>query len=397
MTEATERRVPLKIRGKIDPYLFLSVIALVAFGIVMVFSASTAFSIKKCNTPYYFLVKHLIFTSIGLILMLIISRIDVMKLADPKKAYLLLGISALLCLIVFVPGIGTVRNGAHRWINLRISTFEPSELLKCAFVIWMAASLAKREPEKLRTLRFGFLPHVTVAGILAIVMVAQPDFGSAVLIFGICFAMMFLGGVRFLYIGGAGILASIGAAALIIAEPYRVKRVVSFLDPWKDPLGKSYQVVQSLIAFGSGGLWGRGLGQGRQKLFYLPEMHTDFILANVGEELGFIWVLIILALFAILVFRGFHQAISARNRFLSLLSSGIAVLLGAEIIINGGVVMSLLPTKGIALPFISYGGSSELMSFIVVGLLMAAGRRADERTRAYLARMARAKAVGGRS
>jgi cell division protein FtsW len=286
------------------------------------------------------------------------------KIAVP----LLFGCMVLLVL-VFVPGIGGAAKGASRWIRFPGFNFQPSELAKIALIFYMAYSIDKKQ-EKVRFFSTGFLPYMVLLAILLGLLLKQRDMGAALTLVTVAFLMLFVAGTRPRYILGMGVLAIPFVCYLVMTESYRLRRIKAFLDPWKDPTDSGFQIIQSWLAFGNGGVIGQGLGEGKQKLFYLPEAHTDFILSVVGEELGLIGVLVITAMFFLLVQRGMRVALYAQDDFGRYLAFGIVVLLGIEAFVNVGVVTGLLPTKGLALPFISYGGSSLIVSLFAIGVLL---------------------------
>ncbi|MBZ0273908.1 putative lipid II flippase FtsW [bacterium] len=324
-----------------------------------------------------YLQRQIVFFIIGLAVMAWVASWDYRRLADRRIAYvLLLGAMGALAL-THAPGIGKSVNGAARWIALGSVRVQPGEFAKVAVVIFLAMSIARRGEEKMRSLKFGVMPNVTIPGVVIGLLMLQPDFGSSVIVAAIVGVMLFVGGARLWHLG-LGALASAGLfAGALIAAPYRMRRMLAFLDPWEDYRGSGYQTIQSLVAFGSGGVTGRDLGAGRQKLAYLPEIHTDFVFSNLGEELGFIGAFVAIALFSVLIFRGMIVARRAADPFGRLLGFGAIALIGIQVIINMGVVMGLLPTKGLALPFFSYGGSSLIASFILIGLLLSVSRYAD--------------------
>jgi len=369
-----------------DGILLVLVFVLVTVGIVMVYSASFKFAAERHGSGDYFLKRQLVFAALGILAMMGLMRFDYRVLRERKAVYgILLGI-LLLLVLVLIPGIGVEVNGTRRWMRLGPLNVQPAELAKFGVILFLARSLVEKR-DRIRTFEFGFLPHILIPGVFALMILAQPDFGNAVIVGAIAMIMMFAAGVRWRYLTGLGLAGLAGVAALVAVSPYRLKRVMVFLNPWEDPQGSCYQIVQSLIAFGSGGLFGKGLGEGRQKLFYLPELHTDFIFSNVGEELGLAGVLVMMILFVLLIYRAFRIALLAPDRFGTMLGFGIASLLALQVTINMGVVMSILPTKGLVLPFISYGGSSLLVSLGMVGILLSISSRSEaflERSRAGL-------------
>lgn len=350
-----------------DMIILLMVVMLTCFGVVMVYSASSVMAAKKFNDGFYFLKRQGLYALLGFGVMAVAMQIDYhfwRKFAVP----MLLGCLVLLVL-VFIPGIGGTAKGASRWIRFPGFNFQPSELAKVALIVYMAYSLDKKQ-EKLKEFMSGFVPYMVILAILLAILLKQHDMGAALTMGTVALVMLFAAGTRPRYIFGMGVLAAPFAWYLVVTEAYRMRRITAFLDPWQDPTNSGFQIIQSWIAFGTGGIFGQGLGEGKQKLFYLPEAHTDFILSVVGEELGFVGVMVIAAMFLLLLQRCIRVALGAEDNFGRFLAFGIAILLGLEAFINMGVVTGMLPTKGLALPFISYGGSSLIISLFAIGLLL---------------------------
>ena len=286
--------------------------------------------------------------------------------------YPLLVGSACLLIAIHISGLGVSVGGAKRWLGLGGFTFQPAELVRFAMVLYLAYSLSKKQ-EQVRDFAIGFVPHVVVLGTFTALILLQPDFGSAVLLAALTWIMMFVGGVRLLHLlSPLPILLPIGYFVMVNAA-YRIKRLASFWDPWQYAAAEGYQIVHSLMAFGTGGLWGTGIGKGYQKLFYLPEPHTDFIFSVIGEELGLLGVSIVLTLYTLIIWRGVIIARNASDAFGAYIAIGLTVALGLQVVVNMGVALGLLPTKGLPLPFLSYGGSSLLVSMAAVGVLMNIG------------------------
>ncbi|WP_085440997.1 putative lipid II flippase FtsW [Magnetofaba australis] len=365
-----------RIKGPHIDYLLMAVaITLVAIGLVMVYSASSPMAIRKFGDPTYFALRNLVFAGGGLLTMLWVSRLPVSTIRSIGQFGF--WVSLLLLMLVLIPGIGIEGGGARRWINLGAFTMQPSELFKVTLALFVA-HLLTANPERVHKLRGGLAPILGVFGVAAALLMSEPDFGATVTAGAVLLGMIFISGVRVAWIISLLAVAVPAAAIGVIMAPYRFKRVISFLDPWDDPLGSDFQLVQSLLAFGNGGLTGMGLGEGRQKQFYLPESHTDFIFAVIGEELGLFMVLFMILLFSILVWRGFSIARRSQDRFVSLAATGISMLIGVQTMANMGVVMGLLPPKGLTLPLVSYGGSSLIVSMGAVGLLLAFSRAASD-------------------
>lgn len=355
-----------------DLGLLFPVLLLVGMGIVMVYSASSALALKKFGSDYFFLKKQAMFSLIGIVVLVAFSYI-------PFRLYRVLVYPALAAAIVMLvavafTGLGVTAGGSARWLQIGPVRFQPSELARLALVIYMAYSMSKKE-DLLRDFYVGFLPHILVLGLFMALLLVQPDFGSIVIFAALTWIMLFVGGCRITHLlSVVVVLAPLGWLFMNQAE-YRVRRLMSFLDPWQYPADEGYQIVHSLMAFGTGGITGAGIGRGYQKLFYLPEPHTDFIFSVVGEELGLIGVMIVIFLYGIMLMRGVRIARHARDRFGSLLAMGITVTLGLQVCINMGVAMGLLPTKGLTLPFLSYGGTSLLINMAAVGIMMNIGAR----------------------
>lgn len=351
----------------LDSLLLLTVLTLLGIGIVMVYSSSAAISYADYGTGIYYLRRQAMWAGIGLMTMFIVAKIPYWRYEDLAKP-ILAGI-VLALVLVLIPGIGHVVNGARRWLDLGFSRFQPSEFAKMAIVIYMAYSLTQKQA-RLGNLAGGVLPHIAVVGVICGLILKEPDLGTAVAIGGTVFIMWFVAGFRMTHL-----FALVGATVPVLgyaiwSEEYRRSRFLAFLNPWADPLRDGFHIIQSLYALGSGGLFGLGLGQSRQKLFYLPERHTDFIFAILGEELGFIGAIFVLSLFFCFAWRGYKIAITAPDTFGSLLAAGITTMITLQAIINIGVVTGSMPITGIPLPFISFGGSSLIPVLSGVGILL---------------------------
>lgn len=356
----------MKKERRLDPILLFTIMILVGLGIVMVYSASFVIAAQRIGDPYHFLKKQAIAAVLGMGLMFGAARFDYHRwqlLSIP-----LLVLSAILLGVLIFPGMRHEVSGSSRWFRLWFLSFQPSELAKLALVLYLARVFARKE-EKIKQFSVGFLPPMIVLGIFFLLVLAQPDFGTGMLFVMLVFILLFSAGARLLYLGGAVLAALPASLFLATRAEYRVERILSFLNPWKDPGNAGFQIIQSFLAFGHGKLWGVGLGEGRQKLFYLPEVHTDFIFSVIGEELGLIGVTILLVLFVILLIRGAQISFRASDLFGINLAFGITVLLALQTLVNMGVVLGLLPTKGSTLPFISYGGTSLIVNLMAVGIL----------------------------
>jgi len=350
-----------------DVQLLFPVLFLVGIGIVMVYSASSALAIKKFGSDYFFLKKQALFAFAGVVV-LVISR------HFPYRyyrilAYPLLGLSMALLAVIQFTDLGLSVGGSTRWMRLGSFSFQPSELARIALVIYLAYSMEKKR-EKIKNFSIGFVPHVMVLGVFVILIFIQPDFGSVAILGALTWIMLFIGGVRFSQLLGSLLVVLPVGYLLLINAQYRVKRILGFLNPWEFPADEGYQMVHSLMAFGTGGLWGTGIGKGYQKLFYLPEPHTDFIFSVIGEELGLLGVLIIIGLYVWIVMRGIAIARNAPDLFGAYLAVGLTVAMGLQIVVNMGVTLGLLPTKGLTLPLLSYGGTSLLLNMASIGILM---------------------------
>lgn len=350
-----------------DPVLLGVIIAMLIIGIVMTYSSSAVKGYLYYDDPYHFFKAELIWVAMGLVAMTIALNLDLNLINRWIKP--LFYISILLLLLVKVPGIGRTVNGATRWIGVGPLSLQPSEVVKITTVFLMARFLASN-PYNITSFRKGIIPSLALLALVAGLVMLQPDLGTTLVIAATVFFMLFAVGAKIWHMAGLG-LAGVSLIVLaIIAEPYRMRRIFAFLDPWADPSGKGYQTIQSLLALGPGGLFGLGLGQSRQKFLYLPENHTDFIFAMIGEELGFVGASLVVILFFLFMWRGYRAAIQVSNNYLGLLGIGLTSLIGIQAMINMGVVSGILPVTGITLPFISYGGTSLLFTMVCAGFLL---------------------------
>ena len=355
----------------LDHTLIVLTLALSLAGLVMVFSASAVVASNRFQDASYFLKRQLAWLALGLALMHITSRIDYAlwkKLAIP-----LLGVTGGLLALVLIPSIGVLAKGARRWLRVGPILLQPTEIAKVVTVIYLAAYLAAKE-DRLLSFQRGVLPPLILVGAMCGLILLQPDLGSVVVIGLVMFSLLFLAGAKLSHLVGLVLCGLPVVLGLILSSSYRRQRLMTFLAPWKDASDAGFQVTQSFLAFGSGGPFGVGLGEGKQKLFFLPEAHTDFVLALVGEELGFLGTAALMMLFLAFVIRGFSIAARARMPFGYFLGMGITLLIATQTLINAGVVTGLLPTKGLTLPFVSYGGSSLVISLIGVGILLSISR-----------------------
>ena len=357
-------------RGGADRTLIALWLGLLSIGLVMITSASIAFASEQYGDPWFFAKRHGFYLVLGLLGALVVAAVPI-KRWQQHAGWLMVATLVLMC-VVLVPGIGREVNGARRWLNLGVISVQVSEVAKFAAVLFFASFFARRHQE-LYTGWQGFVKPILVLALVCILLLLQPDFGSAVVLAGVALAMMFIAGVKLWHFGLLLIGALAALAALAIFEPYRMQRLVTFLDPWAAQFDSGYQLTQSLIAFGRGEWFGLGLGNSLQKLFYLPEAHTDFIAAIMAEELGLTGLVAILGVFAALIVRVFRIArasLSANRLFAAFAAYGIAILLTCQVFINVGVASGLLPTKGLTLPFISYGGSSLLVGCALVAFVI---------------------------
>lgn len=354
-------------RVAMDHTLLGITVILALIGLVMVFSASAVVAGNRFHDPGFFLKRQLMWLTVGLVLLHLVSRIDYIwwkRLAIP-----LLGLMVILLVLVLVPSFGVVANGARRWLRLGPISIQPAELAKLIAVIYLAAYLAKRE-DRITTFLGGLVPPLLVIGVLGGFVLLERDLGTVVVMGSVAISLLFLGGARISHLVSLGLCAAPVVLVLVLSSKYRRERLMTFLAPWKDASDAGFQITQSFLAFGSGGPFGVGLGEGKQKLFFLPEAHTDFVLALVGEELGLVGTGAIILLFALFVVRGFQVAARARMPFGRYLGMGITLLIGVQALINASVVTGLVPTKGLTLPFVSYGGSSLVTCMVGVGILL---------------------------
>lgn len=365
-SQATRRGAP---QGRYDPGIVLPAIGLASLGLVMVASSSISIADNQQVGAFYYLIRHVLFLGLGAGLACIIARCELARVE--RHAFLLLLLAFIVLLLVFLPGIGMRVNGARRWINLGVSGFQSVEIVKLILIIYLASYLV-RHRESVHASMLGVCKPLGISALLVGLLLAQPDFGSATLLLAVTLGMIWLGGARLRNLGLLAALAMPALAWAALFEDYRLKRLKSFLDPWADPFNEGFQLTQALIAVGRGEWFGVGLGASVQKLFYLPEAHTDFILAVIAEELGFAGILLVLGLFAWLVGSGLRLGLKAMERgqrFGGYCAFGISLLLAFQALVSIGVNLGVLPTKGLTLPLISSGGSSVLMTCAAIGLL----------------------------
>ncbi|MBL7158266.1 MAG: putative lipid II flippase FtsW [Candidatus Omnitrophica bacterium] len=351
--------------------IFIIMIALLTFGCVMIYSASAIHAHENYSDSMYFLKRHLIFLLLGFGLMIFLMSVDISRLERAAKPLMIASLALLA--LVLIPNIGSSVAGARRWFRAGPLSFQPSELAKFALVIYIASYL-DRKGYKIKDFFYGFLPIVSVISLTGILVLCQPDLGTSLSVFFIGFLMLFVGGASVLYLGSIALLSLPFLYYLIFSVPYRRRRILVFLDPWRDSEGAGFQIVQSFIALGSGGLLGVGLGQSTQKLFYLPESYTDFIFSIVGEELGFLGAASLVLLFGVFIWQGMRAVFFTESIFKKTLLFGVTGMIAFEVLINIGVSSGLFPTKGLPLPFISYGGSSLLFHMGAAGIMLNAMR-----------------------
>jgi cell division protein FtsW len=361
--------LPARKAGSLDSVLAAAGIALLGFGVVMVYTSSVVEATTTFRDPEYFLVRQAIYALAGLVIMLAASRFDYHRIKP--FTYPILGVVTLL-MILSVTGFGHTGGGAARWLALGPIHIQPSEAAKLALICWLAYSLEKKR-EKMKSFSIGMLPHFLMAGFLMLLCLKQPDFGGAVVLLFLTFALLFVAGARLGYLLGAGMLGAVFAAWAVRFTSYRWERMLAWFNMSEHRQDLAYQPFQSVMSFGSGEFWGLGLGKGLQVL-YLPEAHTDFISAIIGEELGFIGIVGLCAVYTLIVARGIRAALRAEDEYGSYIAFGISVLFGAQALVNLAVAMAMLPTKGLTLPFVSFGGSSLLVSSAAMGVLLSVSR-----------------------
>ena len=349
-----------------DKWLFLATLALVGASVVMVYSASAVLALERFQQPYLFVTKQLMWAILGMALLSVVMRIDYRSYRNERLQWTLLAVVAvLLVAVLFSPRI----NGSRRWFAVGPLGIQPSEFAKLVAIMFVAAVLERRM-HRVNELHYSLLPIALVVGALVGLVLIEPDLGNALSIVLVVGSMVFIAGLSYRYIAGAMLLALPTLYVLVWSVEYRRRRFLAFLDPWADPLGDGFQIIQSMIAIGTGGLAGQGLMGGVQKLFYLPEPHTDFIFAVIGEELGLIGTTVVIGCFCVIAWRGLRTSLRAPDAFGSLLALGLTMMIVLQAFINISVVMGLLPTKGITLPLVSNGGSSLLVNLLALGVLL---------------------------
>ena len=354
---------------KIDKLLLLSIIIISLFGLLMIYSSSSIWAEYKFNDPYKFLKTQAIFLIIGYIIIYIISKISYQTYL--KYSNLILITCIALLILVLIPGIGTIRNGSRSWFGIGSFGIQPSEFAKLGIIIFTSKYLSKN---KIKDIKTSVLPILSIVILIFGLIMLQPDFGTGMIIVVTIIVLLFISGVKMNFFIKLGTIGLIGIIVLIIIAPYRLKRIISFINPWADPLGSGFQIIQSLYAIGPSGLLGAGLGNSIQKHFYLPEPQTDFIFSIISEELGFIGVIFVITLFTIIIYRGINISLKQEDNFAKYLSFGLTFSLAFQTILNLMVVVGLIPVTGVTLPFLSYGGSSLLVSMTYIGILLNVSR-----------------------
>jgi cell division protein FtsW len=365
------QRVVMPRLNRPDLWLLIAAAGLAGLGVVMVFNASYFYAQDRYGDPLLFFRKHLMALGAGTVLLVCVSRVR-LEWFERVAYSALIGIIVAL-VMVLIPGLGIAHGGARRWIGLGRFNFEPSEFAKIIVVLFLARSISRKR-ERMNEFFTGVVPHLLVVGLCALLIAVQPDFGTAAILVLVLMLMLYGGGARPAHLIALALTALPPVAFALIHAPYRRCRILAFIDPWRYSQDIAFQLVQSLIAFGSGGFTGVGLGGSKQKMFFLPAAHTDFIFALIGEELGLCGALAVLALFAVVGMRGFRVALRHPDPFASMLALGITLVILLEAVVNVGVVLGLLPTKGLALPFLSYGGSALIGTLVQIGILASLSR-----------------------
>lgn len=380
-------------RHGIDPVIFSCALGLAAFGVVMIYSTSHILALDRYGDAYLFVKRHVFWAVFGVATMLVCARLNVRRLRG--LGFPLLAVSVIALALVFVPGLGRSAGGARRWVDLGLMSFQPVEIAKFGLVFFLAYFLSLKE-DRLREFTYGFLPPVCFIGLVLALVLAQPDLGSAILIAFVSGLLLFIAGARWLHLAGGVLACAPILYFMIFRVPWRQQRILAFLDPFAEARGTGYQLVQSLLALARGGITGLGLGEGKQKLLYLPEPHTDFIYAVVGEELGLLGGLAVAAAFAVILYRGIAIAARTNDTFSALLAAGITLMVSVQGLFNMSVAAGVVPTTGVPLPLISLGGTSLVTTLAAIGMLLAIGgvnqgtvrRRRQAHAKARRSRMA---------
>lgn len=362
------------LKKKFDTTLLITIILTCIYGIIMIYSASSIWAEYKFSDKFHYVVMQSIFFFVGLILMIIVSKIPYTYYL--KKSNTILFICLLLLILVLIPGVGTIRNGSRSWFGIGGLGIQPSEFMKLSLIIFTSKYI-HNNPKTMKSITKGALPVLIVTMICFGLIMLQPDFGTGTILVMTIIAMLFISGVNFSFFIKIGLLGMIGVVFLVLAAPYRVNRIISFLNPWSDPLGTGFQAIQSLYAIGPGGLFGLGFGNSIQKHFYLPEPQTDFIFSIISEELGILGIISVALLFLIIILRCIKVSIKAPDTFSKFLSFGIIFQLSFQTLLNLAVVVGLIPVTGVTLPFFSYGGSSLIITLISMGIILNISRHKE--------------------
>ncbi|SHN15032.1 stage V sporulation protein E [Gracilibacillus kekensis] len=352
---------------KPDYFLIVIILAILSIGTLMVYSASSIWALYKFDDSFYFLKRQLLFAGVGVVAMFLVSNIPYFLWIKYRKWIFIL--CFLLLIAVLIPGIGMVRGGARSWIGVGAFSIQPAEFIKLASIMFLSGYLVNLQ-DKITEFKKGFLPPLFFTILIFLFIMLQPDLGTGMVFLLTCFLLIFVAGAKIIHFSFLAGFGFIGFLLLIISAPYRMNRITAFLDPWQDPLGTGFQIIQSLYAIGPGGLFGVGFGNSLQKYFYLPEPHNDFIFAIIAEELGFIGAAFVILLFFLFIWRGILTAVYAPDLFARLLAIGIVSMIMIQVMINISVVIGLIPVTGITLPFLSYGGSSLTLTLCSVGILI---------------------------
>jgi len=358
------------------------VLILVGIGILMIYSSTALMSMRKYGSGFHYLWNHLFTVAVGIATMVVLLKFDYLKLRP--AVYVLMGISLVSLVLVFIPGVGISANGARRWLRLWPTTFQPSELVKIVMVIFLADYMDKNI-QRMKEFRYGIVVPVAVMVVFQAIIMLQPDFGAVMSLGILTFGLLILGGARLLHVGALLLVSMPALFVLVMSSAYRMKRIMCFTDPWKEPFGCGFQLVQSFIAFGSGRFFGVGLGGSKQKLYFLPEVHTDFIFSIIGEELGLLGAFAVLGVFLWFLIKGIRVSTRLTDPFSYFLTLGLTMMVGVQAIINFAVSTGLMPTKGLPLPFVSYGGSALLINMAAAGILVNISMR-DQKGTVYTSR-----------
>ncbi len=361
-------------RKEPDYILFFTILTLVAIGIMMVFSASMVKSVKGYGHPFFYLMMQLLWASMGFAAMFFLMNFDCWRYRHWIP--IMHGLAILALVLVLIPGIGQMRHDARRWLGYGLATVQPAELAKFTTILFLSHSLAGKRGEIQKLIK-GLGPYLALLGLTVLLVLKEPDLGTAVAIAGAAVVVIYIAGAKMWHLTLLGVLSAPLLYWAVFAEEYRRKRLLAFLDPWADPEGAGWHIIQALYALGTGGLFGTGIGFSRQKWSYLPEPHTDFIFAVLGEEMGFFGAFLVIALFFVFAWRGFRTAMAAPDRYSCFLAAGLTALVMLQAVVNIGVVSGSLPITGIPLPFISYGGSSLLTTLMACGVILNVSRYAN--------------------